>query len=253
MAQQKGIINFKGRAGNFAFYQGRDGFEARESTGVSGDRVKNDPAFERTRENGAEFGRAGKAGKLFREAFNSISGSIADSRVTSRLTKEMVRVVKSDPSNDRGMRTVESGDLTMLRGFEFNINARLAQTMLLQYQVTIDRVTGVGQVSLPAFTPQRDIAIPDGATDYALVLGIAAIDFAGGTYVRSLQNVNAQRVLNTEIPAAVHAVNIPPNNGDPMFLVFGIEFLQVVNGKNYPLKNGAYSALSLVGVDAVAQ
>jgi len=36
--------------------------------GVSADRIQNDPAFQRTRENGEEFGRAGAADKLIRMA-----------------------------------------------------------------------------------------------------------------------------------------------------------------------------------------
>ena len=35
----------------------------------------------------------------------------------------------------------------------------------------------------------------------------------------------------------------------PLFLVFGIEFLQQVNGTFYSLNNGAYNALNLVAID----
>jgi hypothetical protein len=36
------------------------------------------------------------------------------------------------------------------------------------------------------------------------------------------------------------------------FLALGIEFYQEVNGQMYPLKNGAFNALSLVKVDGGA-
>jgi len=37
----------------------------------------------------------------------------------------------------------------------------------------------------------------------------------------------------------------------PLFLALGVEFLQEVNGAMYPLKNGAFNALSLVKVSGV--
>lgn len=69
MAQQKGIIPLKGTIGNITFYKSKDGFLAREKGSLDATRIANDPAFQRTRENGAEFGRAGKAGKVLRTAF----------------------------------------------------------------------------------------------------------------------------------------------------------------------------------------
>lgn len=68
MAQQKGIIPLKGTIGNINFYKSKDGYLAREKTSVNAERIANDPAFVRTRENGAEFGRAGRAGKVLRTA-----------------------------------------------------------------------------------------------------------------------------------------------------------------------------------------
>jgi hypothetical protein len=35
----------------------------------------------------------------------------------------------------------------------------------------------------------------------------------------------------------------------PIFLLFGIEFYQEVNGIYYPLKSGSYNALTLVAVN----
>ena len=64
MARQRSIIKLDGTIGGITFYKSKDGYLAREKGGVSADRIKNDPAFQRTRENGAEFGRAGKAGKF---------------------------------------------------------------------------------------------------------------------------------------------------------------------------------------------
>jgi len=68
MAKQTGIIRLKGTIGGISFYKTADGHLAREKGGVDASRIKNDPAFQRTRENGAEFGAAGRGGKTLRNA-----------------------------------------------------------------------------------------------------------------------------------------------------------------------------------------
>jgi len=70
MARQEGLIKLTGQMGGVSFYKtAEDGYLARTKGGVDADRIKNSPEFARTRENGAEFGRAGAATKLFRNVF----------------------------------------------------------------------------------------------------------------------------------------------------------------------------------------
>ena len=60
MAKQKGIIKLDGTIGGITFYKSQDGYLAREKGGVPAEKIANDPAFQRTRENGEEFGLAVK-------------------------------------------------------------------------------------------------------------------------------------------------------------------------------------------------
>ncbi|MFA6278267.1 MAG: hypothetical protein WC622_16075 [Pedobacter sp.] len=95
MARQKGIIKLKGTIGGITFYKtSQDGHLAREKGGIEKSRIESDPAFQRTRENGSEFGRAGKAGKLLRTALRALLLNSADDRMVSRLTKEMLKLFK---------------------------------------------------------------------------------------------------------------------------------------------------------------
>ncbi len=129
--------------GGVSFYKSQqDGYLAREKGGVDADRIKNDPNFERTRENGAEFGRAGAGGKLLRTALRALLLKSSDSRVTSRLTREMVKVVQADATNPRGQRNVIDGEAELLIGFEFNENGKLSSTFFAPFLPTIDRATG---------------------------------------------------------------------------------------------------------------
>ena len=106
MARQKGIIKLKGTIGDITFYKTQDGHLAREKGGIDASRIKNDPAFQRTRENGAEFGRAGKAGKTLRTALRPLLIYSSDSKMVSRLTQQMVKVIQADMTSVRGLRNV---------------------------------------------------------------------------------------------------------------------------------------------------
>ncbi len=96
MARQKGIIKLKGTIGNITFYKTNDGHLAREKGGIDAKRMATDPAFQRTHENGSEFGRAGKAGKVLRVALRLLLLNASDNRVVSRLTQSMVKVIQAD-------------------------------------------------------------------------------------------------------------------------------------------------------------
>jgi hypothetical protein len=120
MAKQKGIIKLDGTISDITFLKTRDGYLAKEKSSVSAERIASDPAFQRTRENGAEFGRAGKAGKTLRHAFRAALQNTADGRMVGRLTKEMVRVIQADATNARGLRNVIDGEAELLEGFDFN-------------------------------------------------------------------------------------------------------------------------------------
>ena len=50
MAKLKGIIKLEGTLDNWTFYKGKEGYLVKTKSGVSKERIQNDPAFERTRE-----------------------------------------------------------------------------------------------------------------------------------------------------------------------------------------------------------
>lgn len=251
MAQQKGIIKLDGTIGGITFYKSKDGYLAREKGGVSADKIANDPAFQRTRENGAEFGRAGKAGKILRTSLRALLQNASDSRMVSRLTKEMLKVVQADAVNPRGERTVIDGEAELLQGFEFNINGKLGTTLYAPFTAAIDRVSGALTVDIPAFVPIHMLAAPGGSTHYKIISAGVEIDFENETYVVDAQDTAIQP-WDATATAAINLANaVPAASTHPLFLVLGVEFYQEVNGQMYPLKNGAFNALALVKVSGV--
>jgi hypothetical protein len=251
MAKQKGIIKLDGTIGGITFYKSQDGYLAREKGGVPADRIANDPAFQRTRENGEEFGRAGKAGKLLRNAIRAMLQNASDSRMVSRLTQKMVEVIQEDTTNPRGLRNVIDGEAELLEGFEFNISGKLGTTLYAPFTATIDRVAGILTANIPAFVPINMLAAPGGSTHFKIVSAGAEVDFENETFVMDNQ-ATAVLPWDATATAVINLANtVTANSTKPLFLALGIEFYQEVNGQMYPLKNGAYNALALVKVSGL--
>lgn len=248
MARQKGLIKLKGTMGDITFYRTKDGYMAREKGGITAERLRNDPRFQRTRENMAEFGRAGKAGKVLRASIQNLLRTSADRRIVSRLTREMVKVIQLDAINPRGLRNVIDGEAELLRGFEFNIHGKLEHSISAPFTVTLDRVTGSTAVEIEPFIPTESLGAPAGSTHYKLVAAAMDINFENGTFVTE-NNATAVLLIDTLPTTAVQLTNsLPENSVDPLFVVFGINFYQEVNGTFYELKNGVYNALQIVNV-----
>ena len=251
MARQKGIIKLKGTIGGITFYKtSQDGHLAREKGGIEKSRIESDPAFQRTRENGSEFGRAGKAGKLLRTALRALLLNSADGRMVSRLTKEMVKVIQADTTSERGLRNVIDGEAELLVGFEFNIRGKLGTSLFAPFTTAIDRVSGEITVDIPSFVPVNMIAAPSGTTHFKIISGGAEIDFEVETFVVETSETAILPWDATATAAIAHTNAVTPASTKPLFLALGIEFYQEVNGQMYPLKNGAFNPLSITKVDS---
>lgn len=249
MAFQRGIIKLKGSIGDITFYKSQDGYLAREKGGIEKERIMSDPAFQRTRENFAEFGRAGSAAKLFRDAFRILINRSKDARVSSRLTRTFLRGIQQDSVNERGLRTIDHGSVIELQNFDFNIRARFNSTFFSPYTYEIDRATGIVQIDIPSFVPTDYLATPIGSTHFRLGAAAGGIDFAEETFetnssfsdhlplaTQATSDINLSIALKAELPV-------------PIFVLLSIEYLQEVNGNYYTLRNGLFNALAIVAVD----
>ncbi len=248
MARQKSIIKLQGTIGGISFYKSKDGYLAREKGGVDGTRIATDPAFARTRENGAEFANAASAGKLLRDTVRVLGMNASDSRVTARLTQQMAHIKNLDEANSRGERSAAEGMSTeqgkaLLKGFNFNRSAALGSVLYKPFQV--DAATG--KITIDSIVPQDEIACPHGATHVVFKCGFASIDFMTGA--SELQVSAAKRLaINAESQNVSIVPDDVPDIAGTKLILLCIEFLQEVNGNDYSLKNGAYNVLTIVDV-----
>lgn len=251
MARQKGIIKLKGTIGGITFYKtSQDGHLAREKGGIEKSRIMSDPAFQRTRENGSEFGRAGKAGKLLRTALRALLLNSSDGRMVSRLTREMVKVIQADLVSERGLRNVIDGEAELLVGFEFNVRGKLGTSLYAPFTSAIDRVSGEITVDIPPFVPINMIAAPSGTTHFKIISGGAEIDFEAETFIVETSETAILPWDAVATVAIAHTNQVTAASTKPIFLALGIEFYQEVNAQMYPLKNGAFNPLSISKVDS---
>lgn len=248
MAKQKGIIKLKGKVGDLSFLKTQDGFMARERGGVDAEKIKNDAAFARTRENMKEFGTSASAGKLLRDAVRPMLLQASDNRVTARLTDVMADIKNLDPHSDRGSRTVgvgigEPGAKLLLKGFNFNKRSVLNSILYGTYSVD----TGSGEISFAALVTNSELKAPRGATHVNLQSAWARVNFENGS-----REVFYSPTITLPINPQVNAVSLLPGGtpsitGTDLYLLL-VEFFQEVNGQAYALNNGAYNALGIVEV-----
>ncbi|OQP44982.1 hypothetical protein A4D02_09375 [Niastella koreensis] len=221
-------------------------------SGVSGDRIKTDAAFERTRENNAEFARAGKAAKLLRRIFRDVTIHAKDRITQARLVKVASRIVLADPINERGKRTVNNGDVQQFENFHFNERAGISDSLFVRCPVSFNRVSGEVIVNIPSFVPRQGVQQAPGTTHFRILAAAAAINFVTEKYEYAMQTTPEIPLNLDPTQAATLTLALPANSKDIVLVALGIEYYQMVNSRGYSLKSGEYNATTIVLVDKAA-
>lgn len=176
MSKQIGLIRLKGKIGGVSFYKSGGTDLARVANGPSKQRIDSDPAFVRTRENNVEFGGSAKAAKALRLALAFIVQTMADSRVTSRLTKLFKEINVSDTAGIRGQRSIEvSAHRPLLINFEMNKSVSFSSIFNAPFSFSNTAARDEGTVTIPSFLPQNFIEAPAGATHFRLITALGVI------------------------------------------------------------------------------
>lgn len=248
MARQKGLIKIEGTLQDLTFYKTKDGHLVKTKTNISKERIDSDPAFIRTRENGAEFGSSASSGKLTRDSLRNIAMNASDSKIVSRLTQIMTQIKNMDATSARGQRNVGVGIATvpgkaLLKGFEFNKDALLGSILFKPYSVN----TTTGVVTISGLVPINDVVWPQGATHISVSGAFANINYVTGVADVKLTNVQNMLIDGTSTNVTLTPTAVPTGTGIKVFLL-KVEFFQMVNAVQYSLKNGAYNALRIIDV-----
>jgi hypothetical protein len=264
MSKQTGLIRLKGTIGGVTFYKSEGVDLARTANGPDKERIENDPAFKRTRENNAEFGGSATAAKAMRVAFASSLNTMADSRLVSRLTR-LFKEINAKGNGPRGRRPITiSANRTMLDNIDFNKKTVFSSIFSAPFTVTPAAARNGVSVEIPPFDPNVYISAPAGATHFRIIVAIGSIsDFVynsdTGHYeptkplLNSLGGVGYSGFLEVysatpvDLDATVTLPGTPTMTADVSAMCsIGIEFYQQIGGVNYILAQG--NAMQVVSV-----
>lgn len=248
MAKFDGIFEIQGTLQGMTFFKSKDGLLIRKKGGVSKKRIKNDPAFQRTRENGSEFGHSAKMAQLVRKSVANLVSLAKDFRVSSRMVQAMAQIKNYDLTSLRGDRKVWIGILTAegkqsVRGFDFNLNSPFNSVFRGQYALD----TATGEVAILDLNPSTNLNLPQGATHASLSVAVASVDFELGNYGTTYSPKENFRLTNSSLNLTLTPTAMPGGTGT-VFYYFLIEFFQELNGVQYPLKNNSHNVLYLMEV-----
>ena len=248
MGKLTGIIRLKGTFDGLTFYKTEDGHLVKTKSGVSKSRIMNDPAFVRTRENLSEFSLSVQSGKALRQAIGPVLHRAKDSKLSSRMLKVMHLIKNLDPSSVRGKRQVGLGMVSpagklLLKKFDFNVHAPLSSVLHALYSVDL----ATGAITLPDFSPQEQMGVPEGASHVSFCSAFVNLDFASGIF-DSRYSPPAILELDTTISTLILTPEAVPSGTGTLLYLLLIEFFQEVNGVQYSLRNGAFNVLNVVEV-----
>jgi len=266
MAKNNSFIRLEGTLDGLTFYRKNGESFVKTKSRVSKNRIKNDPAFRRTRENNQEFGGSVKCGKAIRGCFATIARLVSDSYVSSRLTGK-VRGIVNLGAGARGQRLINLVDHSEpFLGFNFNIskpfdsqfNAPSAGPVI---NASRDEVTW----TIPDYDSDSYVRAPEGATHYRLALAagytsnyewdaalqgyvpvedtpnaVGDIMYSGDISIAGM--VGAPTVLTVDLSAYAP---IPVTTA--LFAGIAIVFYQEVNGTLYELAQGHSMKIAAVG------
>lgn len=250
MAKQESFIKLQGKVGDLSFFKTKNGYQARVKGGVSADRIKNDPAYQRTRENNVEFATVSATAKNIRDVLRTMILQTRDPKMATRLSSRVFRMMKADATSLRGERKVTVGSFGILKDFNFNEAASLNNTLFVTAVPSINRTTGVVELSVPEIKPEVHLTKPKAATHFRLTAGAALISLDQDVEPSNLQlALSDYAPITGTLPAMVLTSTLPANAVSPIVLVFGISFYQEVNGVYYSLINGSFNTLCVVAVD----
>lgn len=176
MSKQKGIVKLEGNLGGISFYVSDGQYLARMANGPSKERIANDSAFKRTRENNKEFGGSARAAKALRLSMGGLIQTMAGSRFVSQLTALFKSINLKATTGARGKRPIEASlHKAMLKNVEFNKKISFNTVFSAPFTTDNNVDRNEGTITLTAFSPDTAIHAPSGATHFKLVSALGVI------------------------------------------------------------------------------
>lgn len=257
---------------------------AKKELGITREMLLNDPRFQRTRENMAEFKMSQKMVSRITLAISQEFPTVNLKRSENRgkLMKVFHSLLKNDPDNIRGERIVKASELDTLKHFPLSYNGRtpvrMQQRLYASYSINAEFEASETDSSV-SYTfdglDVGDIVYPQGA-DYMRMKSVIMIadveDFQNKVKTGDEASAESLRVHSSVLcegskedfvaqiqsspagsgvmPVSFSGSSMPSNitDGTRVWVFSSLQFYQTVNGTQYELRDKSANIVVLEGV-----
>jgi hypothetical protein len=153
-----------------------------------------------------------------------------------------------DRKSEYGQLKIQKDNLNHLVGYNFNQACSLRSVFNTRFTTSANRETGKLMVNIPSFIPSERIKPPKGSTHYKIVSAGYVYDFDKDAYKG--QHYSSAVLAWDDVPTEDLQIelSVPENSSDPLFIYFGLEFMQKALGKFTPVSLYKLDPLCIVDV-----
>lgn len=217
----------------------------RGNTGVTKEEFKNNPIFDRIRNQGYEFGQCAKKAAIFRQLALRFNTLAKDGSVAGRCNKMLFEILQEDAIHLQGKRTLTEGLKTSdgkeaLLNFESNKLRPLNKVLKIKEQYNAKNRT----VTLTDFIAKKHLDWPADATQVCIATATANWDCENNTFSTTY---STERMLDIENKkqTIIMTTDLPEGNHLQLTFLF-IGFLKTVRRKQTFLHR-KYNTTTVIG------
>lgn len=176
-----------------------------------------------------EIARTRKAAHLIYKALSSFLLPLQGNRLHQRLLGRLAEILKTDQYHSPGNRTVGTGDVCLLEGFDFIPRQSLRRLLPVGVTGYIDRAANTCTLRAPVFTPGEAMRLGRRVTHVQLIAVTATLDFARQRVKTHFQATEALP-LDRPVQLALRPT-IPKGSRQTILVVLVIQPLCLVKAK----------------------
>ncbi|MGQ7857028.1 hypothetical protein ACUN24_22545 [Pedobacter sp. WC2501] len=217
MAIQNGIIKINGQLGDLVFYK-------RGNTDVVRQKAAHKQQTEASKKSSRDFGTASRNAAYIRKAFAPLVKLYAYGDLLNRLNKRFIEIFKTIPAEHAGNKKLIDGDITLLKGFEFNSSKALGQLWLRETVLCIEP-DGLVKLILPKCELKTLLKPHPKATEARLqVMGFHfELDDNGGYEIMEVNDLVIP-LNNSPFPKTALTLNLDHQGDKALIFAMGISF-----------------------------
>lgn len=198
-----------------------------------------------------DFGTASKCARMIRYAFWELILGFHDPFMMNRLNQQVLRAMRANTTQQRGALRLADGNLTKLKGFQFNAKCPLDDHLFADIGTRL--TDGNLRVMLAEFNCDRDLVWPETATRCTIRTQVFGFDFSADRMVR-LGNEALVFPLRTRTKRVgptqwTFTVNVP--EGTVVAVGMSIEFDREMGTRPFLLNSKACHPVALIDVFSV--